>query len=170
MAMHHRFIILISFGIFIASIFAGFLLVATSVFAILMNIPLCKSGVLMVQRQDSSSQPIEIAIDSKGYLYVTQSYCCHFTGCTEVYQEWDLCYFMGLPWIWARKDAPIPAGITVDSSDQVYVTDNGNPDNGIQKFTDNGTYITGWGTVELRPGVVRHSIRNRRGLVLEMSM
>ena len=38
------------------------------------------------------------------------------------------------------------------SSDYVYVTDNGNPDNGIQKFTDNGTYITGWGTVGLQPG------------------
>ena len=36
-----------------------------------------------------------------------------------------------------------PSGVAVDSSDNVYVID----DTGrIQKFTDNGTFITSWGS------------------------
>jgi DNA-binding beta-propeller fold protein YncE len=37
-----------------------------------------------------------------------------------------------------------PAGVAVDSEDNVYVTDVNN--NRIQKFTANGTFITSWGT------------------------
>jgi DNA-binding beta-propeller fold protein YncE len=37
-----------------------------------------------------------------------------------------------------------PGGIAVDSAGNVYVVDGNN--NRIQKFTNNGTYITKWGT------------------------
>ena len=37
-----------------------------------------------------------------------------------------------------------PAGITVDSSDNLYVTDTGN--DSIQKFDSNGNFITKWGS------------------------
>lgn len=88
------------------------------------------------------SQPIEIAIDSKGYLYVTDlTAVTHdvqkFTKNGTYVTSWG---FLGF----GPGRFTNPAGLTVDSSDHVYVTDNGNPDNGIQKFTDNGTYITGW--------------------------
>ena len=35
--------------------------------------------------------------------------------------------------------------ISMDSSDNVYVTDSGSPDTAVQKFTPNGTFITSWG-------------------------
>src|SRR5919199_395072 len=37
-----------------------------------------------------------------------------------------------------------PAGIAIDSANNVYVTDAGN--NRIQKFSNNGTFITTWGS------------------------
>ncbi|MGI8831953.1 MAG: 6-bladed beta-propeller [Nitrososphaeraceae archaeon] len=37
-----------------------------------------------------------------------------------------------------------PAGITIDSSDNVYVTDQGN--GRVQKFTTDGQFIAAWGT------------------------
>lgn len=45
-----------------------------------------------------------------------------------------------------------PAGITVDSSDLIYVTDLGNPENEFQVFTNNGTFIRAWGSQGLQEG------------------
>ena len=36
------------------------------------------------------------------------------------------------------------AGITTDSSNNLYAVDQNN--NRVQKFTNNGTFITGWGS------------------------
>ena len=45
-----------------------------------------------------------------------------------------------------------PAGMAINSSDNVYVGDFGNAQNAIQKFTNNGTFITSWGSNGLGDG------------------
>ena len=43
-------------------------------------------------------------------------------------------------------------GIATDSSDNVYVTDNGSPETAVQKFTSTGTFITSWDSTGLGDG------------------
>ena len=43
-------------------------------------------------------------------------------------------------------------GIATDFSDNVYVADNGSPETTVQKFTNNGTFLTAWGTAGLGDG------------------
>ncbi len=45
-----------------------------------------------------------------------------------------------------------PLDIAIDRSGNVYVSDFGNAQNGIQKFTSNGTFITSWGSTGLGDG------------------
>jgi sugar lactone lactonase YvrE len=85
--------------------------------------------------------PVGIAVDSSGYIYVTD-FSNHriqkFTSSGTYVTQWgshgsspdDLTFY--------------PQGIAVDTSGYVYVTGNGDPL--IQKFTSSGTYVTGWGS------------------------
>ncbi|MFL6472030.1 MAG: hypothetical protein ACJ71H_14390, partial [Nitrososphaeraceae archaeon] len=45
-----------------------------------------------------------------------------------------------------------PLDVAIDPSGNVYVSDFGNAQNGIQKFTSNGTFITSWGSTGLGDG------------------
>jgi tripartite motif-containing protein 71 len=46
-----------------------------------------------------------------------------------------------------------PAGIDVDKSDNnVYIADFGSPDTAVQVFTNNGTFVTSWGSTGLGDG------------------
>ena len=46
-----------------------------------------------------------------------------------------------------------PLEITVDRDDNVYVTDFTSVSNKVQKFTNNGTFLTSWGTLGFGPGL-----------------
>ena len=46
-----------------------------------------------------------------------------------------------------------PLEISVDSNNNVYVTDWTGLSNKVQKFTDNGTFLTSWGTLGFGPGL-----------------
>jgi len=57
----------------------------------------------------------------------------------------------------------IPAGIAIDSSGYVYVSDSGN--HRIQKFAKNGTFISAWGT----PGSGAGQFNNPSGIAINLS-
>jgi DNA-binding beta-propeller fold protein YncE len=93
---------------------------------------------------DWSFDPQGIAVDSSGYVYVTDA---------EYYSNDRVLKFDstgGYITTWgttgyANNDFNLPHGIAVDSSGYVYVVNTGN--NRVQKFDSTGGYITSWGSL-----------------------
>lgn len=89
------------------------------------------------------SQPLEIAIDSAGNVYVTD-----FTSVANKIQKFTANGTFITSWgSTGLGDAQFinPGGLSVDSAGNVYVGDFGE-NNRIQKFDSNGSFITKWGT------------------------
>jgi len=85
-------------------------------------------------------QPIDIAIDSDGYVYVIDY------GNTCI-QKFDSNGKFILRWGSNGSDDGqfcSPSAITVDFLNDIYVVDNYNPETRIQKFTSTGQFITKW--------------------------
>ncbi len=82
--------------------------------------------------------PLDIARDSKGYLYVTDAFnhrVLKFTENGQFIKTWGK---TGLK----RGQFVIPTGIAVDKDDKIYVVDTGNLR--IQKFDGNGQFLAQW--------------------------
>lgn len=82
------------------------------------------------------NNPVGIAVDAKGYVYVVDS------GNNRV-QKFDSSGNLQLSWPCANRTDPNPTDIGVDSSGNVYVLDLG--DDTVQKFDASGKYVTQWG-------------------------
>jgi sugar lactone lactonase YvrE len=84
------------------------------------------------------SQPLDLAIDSSGNVYVTD-----FTGIGNQIQKFTANGTFITSWGnlgFGNGRFTNPAGIAIDSSGNVYVSDN----NRVQKFDSNGKFITNW--------------------------
>jgi DNA-binding beta-propeller fold protein YncE len=84
--------------------------------------------------------PVGIALDSSGYVYVSDQYNARiqkFTSAGTFVTKWGSN---------GSGDGQFsyPTGIAVDSSNNVYVADSSN--DRIQKFTSGGTFVTKWGS------------------------
>jgi sugar lactone lactonase YvrE len=83
--------------------------------------------------------PDEIAIDSKGNVYVVDAGSCriHKIGPDGTFiTRWGMAGA-------GDGEFDMPRGIAIDNADNVYVVDTGN--NRIQKFTSDGTFMRKWG-------------------------
>ncbi|MBF0487899.1 MAG: hypothetical protein HQK98_07035 [Nitrospirae bacterium] len=86
------------------------------------------------------NQPIGIAVDSNGYVYVADLFNYRiqkFTSNGTFVTKWGS-YGSG------NGQFIIPEGLAADSNGYVYVADPTN--NRIQKFTSDGTFVTKWGS------------------------
>jgi sugar lactone lactonase YvrE len=97
----------------------------------------------------SFKQPLEIAIDSNGDVYVTDASSVSnqvqkFTNNGTFILSWGL---TGL----GDGQFINPIGLTTDSTDNVYVGDFGE-NSRIQKFDGNGKFITKWGSTGSNDG------------------
>lgn len=87
------------------------------------------------------SQPLDLAIDSSGNVYVTD-----FTGIGNQIQKFTANGTFITSWGnlgFGNGRFTNPAGIAIDSSGNVYVGDFGE-NNRVQKFDSNGKFITNW--------------------------
>ncbi|MFC1782774.1 SUMF1/EgtB/PvdO family nonheme iron enzyme [Planctomycetota bacterium] len=82
------------------------------------------------------NEPLDIAIDSNGNIYVTENWnhrVQKFTQNGTFMNKW-----------FGNVLLDYPVGIAIDSSDYVYVIDY--KQHRIQKFTENGSFVTMWGS------------------------
>lgn len=94
-----------------------------------------------VTAQWTSLYPFSVAVDSSGYVYVTQ------IGNKHRIQKWDSTGKFITSWGSEGSENgqfKEPRGVAVDSYGNVYVGDSGN--DRIQKFDSNGNFITQWGS------------------------
>jgi DNA-binding beta-propeller fold protein YncE len=90
--------------------------------------------------------PLDVAVDSQGMLYVTDTdhhRVVKYNLQGQVVGNWGM---NGA----GNGQFQIPAGIAVDAQDNVYVIDQKN--HRIQKFTSEGVFLTAWGGMGNGPG------------------